>query len=251
MDYNKLAKKVAKIVKRASKIYYKQDFFEMEECHKYEKDDVTNNDVATQNYLQYKLLHLIPNSGFIGEEGCSTNVSDNGYVWIIDPIDGTQNYKKGIPLYGTQLALQYNGKTVISVIYFPAQKQMYIATPTKATLNGKPIYVSDEKDLKWSGACVCNYRGYIDIEDKFKIQHTLVSTLKTVRILGCSALNYALCACGKMELVVVFGDTVWDLYPGKFLIEQAGGKVYTNEQLQLHIAGSVEMVNKIIKLLGV
>ena len=54
-----------------------------------------------------------------------------------------------------------------------------------------------------------------------------------------------------MELVVVFGDTVWDLYPGKFLIEQAGGKVYTNEQLQLHIAGSVEMVNKIIKLLGV
>ena len=124
MDYNKLAKKVAKIVKRASKIYYKQDFFEMEECHKYEKDDVTNNDVATQNYLQYKLLHLIPNSGFIGEEGCSSNVSYNGYVWIIDPIDGTQNYKKDIPLYGTQLALQYNGETVISVIYFPAQKQM-------------------------------------------------------------------------------------------------------------------------------
>ena len=97
MDYNKLAKKVAKIAKRASKIYYKQDFFEMEERHKYEKDDVTNNDVATQNYLQYKLSQLIPNSGFIGEEGCSSNVSDNGYVWIIDPIDGTSCVAGGRP----------------------------------------------------------------------------------------------------------------------------------------------------------
>lgn len=251
MNLDRLTKQVVRIVKNASKLYHNQKFFEVVERHKYERDDVTNNDILTQAYLEKKLLKLIPNSSFVGEEGSSGSEEDDGYVWIIDPIDGTQNYKKGIPLYGTQLALQYNRKTILSVIYFPVNRQMYVATPSGSTLNGQPIKVSSETDLKWSSACICNYRWYIEIEDKYKIEHKLVSTLKTVRLLGCSALNYSLCACGKMELVIVFGNTIWDLYPGKYLIEQAGGMVYSNNDLSLHIAGSIDMVEKVRKLLGV
>ena len=249
MDLKKVEKKVANIVKMASKLYHNKSFFEVVEKHKYEKDDVTNNDIKTQDFLRNKLLKLIPDSCFIGEEG--SEINNNSYVWIIDPIDGTQNYKKGLPLYGTQVALQHDNKTVLSVIYFPELKELYFASENGATLNGKQIKVSDRTDIGWSIALVGNYAAYSEIEKKYKIQEKLVSSFKTVRILGCSALNYALCASGKIESVVVFGNTIWDLVPGRFLVEKSGGVVYTNENLNLHIAGNVELVNKIKKLLGV
>lgn len=249
MDLRKLEKKVVTIVKKAGKLYHNKSFFEVVERHKYEKDDVTSNDIRTQDFLRNKLLKLLPDSCFIGEEGSELN--DNNYIWIIDPIDGTQNYKKGLPLYGTQIALQYKNKTILSVLYFPELREMYVANENGATLNNKPIKVSDKTDIEWSIALVGNYAAYSEIEKKYKIQEKLVSNFKTVRILGCSALNYSLCASGKIEAVVVFGNTIWDLAPGRFLVEKSGGVVYSNENLNLHIAGNLKLVSKIKKLLGV
>ena len=249
MNINQLKNQVVKIVKQASKLYHNKSFFEVVEKHKYEKDDVTSNDIKTQEYLKSKLLKLLPGSSFIGEEGSA--ITDNSYVWIVDPIDGTQNYKKGLLFYATQLALQFNGETILSVMYFPPTKQLYVATSDGATLNGKPITVSKQTDIAWSLSLVGNYAAYAEMEKKYKIQHKLVSSFKSVRLLGCAALNYALCAVGKVEAVVVFGNTIWDLEPGKYLVEKAGGVVYTNKDINLHIAGNSGIVENIKKLLGV
>lgn len=249
MDLKKIEKQVIRLVKKASSIYYKKEFFEVEEKHKHEKDDVTNNDIATQNYIKSKLLKLIPGSCFIGEEG--SELTDNNYVWILDPIDGTQNYKKSIPLYGTQLALQYNRKTIFSVLYFPAYNDMFVANEFGSTLNGKPIGVSHNTKINWSVVLIGNFAEYVDMDKQTEIQFKLMHNFKSIRILGCAAYNYSLCSCGKMDAVVIFGNTIWDLAPGQFLVKQAGGTTYTNKKMCLHISGNAELVKEIKKLLEV
>lgn len=249
MNLEKIEKQVVKIIKQASKMYYKQEFFEVEEKHKYENDDVTNNDIATQNFIKEKLLKLIEGSCFIGEEG--SEINDNKYVWILDPIDGTQNYKKSVPPYGTQLVLQLNRKTIFSVIYLPCYNELYVANEKGATLNGKPIMVANNFELNKSVVLMGNFASYVDIEKQTEIQFKLMNNFKSIRIFGSVAFNYSLCATGKMDAVVIFGNTIWDLAPGQFLIEKAGGTTYENKKLCLHISGNAEIVKNIKKLLRV
>lgn len=249
MNLEKIEKKVISLIKKSSKIYYKQEFFEVEDKHKHENDDVTNNDIATQNYIKANLLKLIPGSCFIGEEG--SEVNDNKYVWILDPIDGTQNYKHAIPIYGTQLVLQVNRKSVFSVIYLPAFNDLFVANKKGAFLNGKPISVSHNTNFEHSLVLLGNFAPYVDLKTQTEIQFKLMKTFKSIRVLGSAAYNYSLCACGKMEALVVFGNTVWDLEPGQFLVEKAGGVTYSNKNYNLHITGNKELVEKIKELLEV
>lgn len=248
MDLQKIEKQIVKIVKRASKIYFGKEFFEVEEKHKYPKDDVTNNDINTQEYIRKALLKLIPNSCFIGEEG--SELTNNEYCWILDPIDGTRNYKKSVPLYATQLALQKNKKTIFSVIYFPEFKELYVANEKGVTFNGKPISVSKVTQLDWSVACLSNITD-ITSKKQAEIQVKLMQHLRSVRLFGCMAYNFAIVGRGKMDGLVVFGNTPWDFEPGKFLVKQSGGVVYHNAKCDMYVAGNKDFVEKVKELLEV
>lgn len=248
MDLQKIEKKIIKLVKRASKIYYGKDFIEIEERHKHPKDDVTNNDIKTQEYIRTGLVKLIPNSSFIGEEG--NELTDNDYCWILDPIDGTRNYKKSVPLYGTQLALQYKKETILSVAYFPEMKELYVANEQGVTLNGKPIALSTITQLDWSVVCLSNITD-ITSQKQLDIQVKLMRYLRSVRLFGCMAYNFAVVARGKMDALVMFGNTPWDFEPGKFLIEKCGGVVYYNKKYDMYIAGNKELVKNIKEVLEV
>lgn len=248
MDLQKIEKKIIKLIKRASKIYYGKDFVEIEERHKHPKDDVTNNDINTQEFIRAGLLKLIPGSCFIGEEGC--NLTDNDYCWILDPIDGTRNYKKSVPLYGTQLALQYKKETILSVMYFPTIKELYVANKNGVSLNGKPIALSSIKQIDWSVVCLSNISD-ITSKKQAEVQVKLMQFLRSVRLFGCMAYNFAIVARGKMDALVVFGNTPWDFEPGKFLIEQCGGVVYYNKKYNMYIGGNKDLVDSIKEVLGV
>ena len=248
MDLQKIEKKIVKLIKRASKIYFGKDFVEVEERHKHPMDDVTNNDINTQEFIREGLLKLIPNSCFIGEEG--SDLTDNDYCWILDPIDGTRNYKKSVPLYGTQLALQYKKETVLSVVYFPTIKELYVANSEGVTLNGKPIKLSNITQIDWSVVCLSNITD-ITSKTQAEIQVKLMKYLRSVRLFGCMAYNFAIVARGKMDALVVFGNTPWDFEPGKFLIEKCGGEVYFNKKYDMYIGGNKELVKNIKEVLEV
>lgn len=89
------------------------------------RDVVTNVDVEVENMLRERLTAILPDAGFIVEEGDSA-VSD-GYNWAIDPIDGTKNYATGAPLFYTQIALLKQYSPVLSIVYNPLSKQMFRA----------------------------------------------------------------------------------------------------------------------------
>ena len=133
--------KVIGIVREASRLMVKSGYRVME------KDGlanlVTSSDLAVQDFLTEKLSQLIPGSGFICEEEDFRDTSKE-LIWIIDPIDGTANYARGISDCCISVALADSEGPVLGVVYSPAREELYSALRGQgAFLNGKSIHVSD------------------------------------------------------------------------------------------------------------
>ena len=104
---------------------------------------VTSSDIAVQKFLCERLAQLLPGSGFICEEE-DINDATHEYTWIIDPIDGTANYSRGIGQCAICVGLRHNDHMEASVVYLPRTNELFHAEYGKgAFLNGKPIHVSD------------------------------------------------------------------------------------------------------------
>ena len=138
IDLNKLRQETQVLVKAASKLML--GVFTTEE--KGSPDNiVTSADLAVQSFLEQELKALLPGSGFFGEEGSSG--CGNGYLWVVDPIDGTTNFSRGIPECGISVALLKDDAPVIGVVYNPYRDSMYSAVKGQgAACNGKTIHVS-------------------------------------------------------------------------------------------------------------
>lgn len=242
----KLFKKIIKIVKRADKIYYNKSFSEKEEFKKFETDVVTDKDIKTQDYLVNKFSKLIKNCGFVCEEKLN-NASNNEYVFIIDPLDGTYNYKQQIKIYGTQVALQKNGKTIFSVLHLPAFKEIFYSYGGKSYLNGKQIFTSKQENAR---AVVLN----ISLSKRKApfSSETLMDYLKTkkLRIFGSSLFDFSLVASGRVDCLITNSTTPWDVEPGLFLCVNAGAKVLNIKKHNLMIiASNNKVLNEIEKSL--
>lgn len=243
----KLYFKVLKIIKKSAKIYYKQAFEESVESYKYETDDVTNKDIETQKYLVKEFLKLIPNSGFLAEEKLN-ETKDKEYVWVIDPIDGTYNYKNFIELYGTQVALRKNGKVVFCAMHIPALNQMYYSYAGKSYCNGKQIFSSEKESAQ---GVVFNFH-LLKNQEKFLEPDILYDFLKTkkVRIYGSSLFDFTLLASGKIDCLIINATTAWDLEPGMFLAANAGAKSLKVEKIGFYlVAGNNKILNDVEKKL--
>lgn len=104
---------------------------------------VTSSDIAVQDFLCKKLAEILPGSGFLCEEEDMQDTSHE-YTWIIDPIDGTANYSRGIAECAICVGLKHGKDIVMGVVYLPRAKEMFYAEKGKgAFLNGKRIHVSD------------------------------------------------------------------------------------------------------------
>ena len=134
-------KELINIVKEASKLML-LDNFESSQKDGF-SNIVTSSDIAVQEFLCKRLASLLPGSGFICEEE-DINDASHEYTWIIDPIDGTANYSRGIGQCAICVGLRHNGHMEMSVVYLPRTNELFHAERGKgAFLNGKPIHVSD------------------------------------------------------------------------------------------------------------
>ena len=188
-------------------------------------DIVTSSDLASQKYLIKELGTLLPNSGFYCEEEGVCDC-EKEYVWIIDPIDGTTNYSRGIADCGISVALLRNKKAVLGVVCSIFSGDIYSAVLGKgAFLNGKPISVSNNtfnRSLfctamslyKKEHAKVCGdiiYETYMQCND--------------VRRFGSCALELCYLACGKCELYFEIRVFPWDYAAAYLILREAGGVI--------------------------
>lgn len=245
----RLTKKLIKIVKKSTKIYVNKTYKEAVESHKFLNDDVTNLDLKTQKYIMEKCLKLLPESSFVGEEGTKAGRGD--WTFIVDPIDGTLNFKHNIKNYGTQLCLLYKNQPAISVLYMPNEKAVYYANKFGSFKNNSKITVSNITSFEEAVAAFGDFSFYPDfIKTQQEHMKILSENFKRIRMFGSSCVDNCMLAGGNIDAYVIHSNNSWDLLPGHFLVEQAGGVVFSNKEGNIHISGNREIVDSLKKLLN-
>tara|TARA_R110002050_G_scaffold176775_1_gene309754 strand:- start:15894 stop:16685 length:792 start_codon:yes stop_codon:yes gene_type:complete len=182
-------------------------------------------DKTAEKMLVEGLGNLVPEAGFIAEEGTSNKIGET-YNWVIDPLDGTTNFIHGIPLYSISVALTKNGFPVVGVVYeINLDECFYAWKDSKAYLNGTEISVT--KTAKLSDTLLATgfpYHDFEKMEGFLKSLRYFMENTRGLRRLGSAAVDLAYVACGRFDGFYEYGLNPWDVVAGAFIVEQAGGK---------------------------
>lgn len=188
---------------------------------------VTDYDSKVQAALKEKLLSLLPDAVFYGEED-DADKSDisKGYAFIVDPIDGTANFTRGLDHSCISVALTKDGYPIMGVIYNPYKQETYYAKRGEgAYLNGDPIHVSDktlEEGLVFFGTAPYNE----ELAPRtIEMIHRYFLRTQDIRRSGSAALDLCTVASGKAELYFELILSPWDYAAGSLIVEEAGGIV--------------------------
>jgi myo-inositol-1(or 4)-monophosphatase len=186
------------------------------------QDRVSEADRACEDMIVGALKRLFPQDGFLGEERGVQNAGAQA-IWIIDPIDGTDNFLRGIPLWCVSLGLCAGGAFVAGVIYNPITDELYAARQGKgATLNGRKIEVSKVKTLTDARLAVgFSYRRPPAFHTE-AVGALLDANCEYSR-LGSGALGLAFTADGRLDGYWEAHINVWDVAAGLCIVKEAGG----------------------------
>ena len=154
--------------------------------------------------------------------------TDSEYTWIIDPLDGTNNFASGMPIFCASVALAHKGRILAGAVYDVTRDELFYAQRGKgAYLNGRRIRVNSAATLKQSLLITGFYYSRsaemiqtLSIIRKFFLKHIL-----GLRRLGAAALDLCYIACGRASGFWEFELSPWDFAAGKLIIEEAGGRV--------------------------
>ncbi len=186
---------------------------------------VTNVDTEVEAEVSEYLQREYPHMGFLGEETAGS-LMDDGYVWIVDPLDGTRNYASGIPVYSVVVALALNGETVVGVNYDPGRQEMFEAEKgVGAFLNGSPIDLSTRTSLADSVLGTDLSYNAEGAANSLDIVSSIWPDMQTVRIIGSAALGLSYVAAGRTDLYFHHQLEAWDQAAGLLLVSEAGGVV--------------------------
>ena len=189
-------------------------------------DYVTYLDKASEKKLVEGLSILLPEAGFIAEEGTSTKKGEV-YNWIIDPIDGTTNFIHGLTPHSISVALMRNDTLILGIVHEISHSETFYAWEgSKAYCNDKEISVSQHATHQ--AALVATGLPYTNFSQQEKYMEALTFFMENtqgIRRLGSAAIDLAYVACGRFEAFWEYGLHPWDVAAGAFLIQQAGGQL--------------------------
>ena len=193
---------------------------------KSENNLVTFVDKESERRFVAALTSLVPEAGFVAEEGTGER-NPSGLNWVIDPLDGTTNYVHGVPVWCTSVALCVADIPVCGVIYDPNTKEMYSAYHGGgARMNQEEIHVSTIQEL--SASLLATGFPYDDFGREsayIGLFRELMKASRGMRRLGSAALDMAWVAMGRFEGFYEYGLNPWDVAAGTIIIREAGGMV--------------------------
>lgn len=185
---------------------------------------VTEADRMAEAYIRERIDETYPSHSILGEEaGEKGQVSD--YRWIIDPIDGTQSFIRGVPLYTVLIALEVRGEPLVGVIHNPPlQETVAGVTGVGCFYNGAPCQVSSTSELEKAWVQVTDYADLTRRRPRFAKR--LLEGSYSCRTWG-DAYGYLLVATGRVDVMIDPIMKIWDIAPLKPIITEAGG-VFTD-----------------------
>lgn len=191
-------------------------------------DLVTEYDLAVEAFLKRELPPLCPGAIFYGEEEAENADPSRGWAFIVDPIDGTTNFVRGLRQSAISVALARDGQVEYAVVFDPYKNEMFSARRGGgAFLNGRTIRVS-EKPLAEGifGMGTAIYRREY-LEPTMRVTEQLFRRACDFRRLGAAALDLCDVACGRVELFFEYSLCPWDFAAGSLIVTEAGGHIST------------------------
>ena len=189
-------------------------------------DLVSYVDKQAEEQLVNELRKLLPEAGFITEEGTDTTKGDR-FNWVIDPLDGTTNFTHGMPIYCVSVGLLDGDEVVAGVVYDPNRDECFSAYKGGgAFCNDKPIRVSDAPALKDS--LIITGFPYYDFgltQQYLQVLGAFMSRSHGIRRLGSAALDLVYVACGRGEGFFEYNLNPWDVAGGTIIVQEAGGRL--------------------------
>jgi myo-inositol-1(or 4)-monophosphatase len=186
------------------------------------QDYLTETDGEVERLIAGRLAAAFPGDGFFGEE-YGGEVGDS--VWIVDPIDGTADFARGVPYFCVSIAFVYHGKAEVGVLYDPMLDELFAARRGHgATMNGQPIKVSETADIQRS-VVELGWSSRVPFEPYAKVLEKLHSLGAGVKRRGSGALGIAYVAMGRQDAYCELHINSWDAAAAVLFIEEAGGWV--------------------------
>ena len=184
---------------------------------------VTEADLAAENLIRRAITRNYPDHRIFGEEeGLDRGGAE--FTWVLDPIDGTTNFARGVPLFGVSIALFQHRKPVAGVIYDPVRKACYTAGKDQpSACNGLPIHVSSRG---LGPTTICAFGTNWEQPGRKSIPQRIIQRFKG-RNFGSSVLHLVWVADGSLEFNLAENLKLWDIAAAGFIVVQAGGRMTT------------------------
>lgn len=183
-------------------------------------DFVTTVDVRSEAKLRRALSRWLPAAGFLGEESTPADLGHD-WLWVVDPIDGTSNFSRGLPHFAVSVALLYQGNPVLGVVHCAPEEALYIAKKDCGVRrNGKAITMP--KGRLDDGAILgCQwFRGQQDLGFLAQLQQRG----GRIRTLGSSVTQLVDTAMGRLDANIQEQGRIWDIAAAGLVVEEAGGR---------------------------
>ncbi|WP_435318904.1 inositol monophosphatase family protein [Haloarchaeobius sp. TZWSO28] len=190
-------------------------------------DVVTQADRDAQRAVIEHIRQEFPDDAIVGEEDDELKaVPESGPAWVIDPIDGTNNYVRDIPVWATSVAAVVDGEPVAAANAMPALGDYYTAGPDGAFLNGDELAVSEKTDLDRFVICPTIWWDYDRRDEYSRACEVIVERFGDMRRFGCAQAVLGMVAAGSLEATITNVEVnPWDTVAGVYLVRQAGGTV--------------------------
>ncbi|MFT7616500.1 MAG: myo-inositol-1(or 4)-monophosphatase [Planctomycetota bacterium] len=194
------------------------------------RDLLTKADRTSEEFIVAEIQRIFPNHDCLAEESgdhSGSNPAEDGFLWIVDPLDGTTNFVHQIPMFAVSLGVLHQGIPVAGCVFAPRLDELFLAGQgLGTTLNGVSVEVS--KTTEMIDAMLSTGFAYkIDTLEDDNLDHfaRLIKKTRAIRRCGSAALDMAYTACGRFDGFWELHLSPWDVAGGAVLIREAGGEV--------------------------
>jgi myo-inositol-1(or 4)-monophosphatase len=217
---------------------------------------LTQVDLAVERAVIDLLAAEYPEHNVLSEE-TSAEVEgwDEGWLWVVDPIDGTHNYSKGNPNFCFNIALCRYGEPLLGLTYAPVTREEFFAVKGGGLkVNGRPAHASSERAIR---DCVGGMdMGYDDDRagKLLEVVREVWPKVQAIRVMGSAALGMAFAACGRYDLFVHQTLFPWDLAAGVVLVSEGSGALLSRDggavdiKTEGVVAGAPDVVQEFLEL---
>lgn len=214
--------------------------------HKGDRDIVTDVDLAVEEAVREFLSRETPHIGMLGEEHGRTGPGGDAPWWTLDPVDGTANLSRGIPLNGVCLALVSGGNAVVAAVDLPFLEVTYTAAAGRgAYADGERVHAAGTRDPSQAVVSMGDFAVGPGAGPKNRVRIALLemlgATVHRVRMVGSAAIDLAWVADGRLDASIILANLPWDTMAGVLLVREAGGVVLDQDGTE-HSVGSAATI---------